>query len=56
MAIAHNDRFKEAPWYTDLDKESILIGGVGGIGSATLYCLSKTVPAKYFIYDNGKIL
>lgn len=49
----YNGRFKSAPWYTS--HPSILIGGLGGIGSNTLYCLAKSVPGKYFLVDNDTI-
>ena len=47
-----NDRFKDAPWYTESTKESILLVGLGGIGGNSLYCLSKTIPAQYFLVDD----
>jgi len=46
-----NGRFKDAPWYTASTKETILVVGMGGISSNTMYCLSKTIPAKYFLVD-----
>lgn len=46
-----NDRFKDAPWYTESAKESILLVGLGGIGGNAIYCLSKTIPCTYFLVD-----
>jgi molybdopterin/thiamine biosynthesis adenylyltransferase len=48
-----NGRFKDAPWYKS--NPTILIGGVGGIGSSTLYCLSKSVPGTYYIVDPDNV-
>ena len=47
----YTDRFKDAPWFEGSKKETILVGGVGGIGSNMLYYMAKTVPAKYYIFD-----
>jgi hypothetical protein len=46
-----NNRFKDAPWYIESAKESILMVGMGGINSNALYCLSKTIPCKYYLVD-----
>lgn len=46
-----NDRFKDAPWFEQCSKEYILVGGVGGIGSSAMYCLTKTIPCTYMIID-----
>ena len=36
-----------------LNNLTIIMGGVGGIGSNALYCLIKSIPnASYFIYDD----
>jgi len=50
-----NDRFKSAPWLKDAENIKILVGGTGGIGSNTLYCLTKTIPAQYFIIDDDVV-
>lgn len=47
----YNQRFKDAPWYKECTKEQILFVGQGGIGGNTMYCLSKTIPATYYIMD-----
>lgn len=46
--MTYNSRFKDAPWYEGVKNEHILMVGLGGIGSNTLYNLIKTVPAKRF--------
>lgn len=45
----YNDRFKDALWYNV--KPVISVGGTGGIGSNALYCLTKSIPGTYLIYD-----
>lgn len=51
MNVNINSRFKDAPWYIESAKESILMVGMGGINSNALYCLSKTVPCRYYLVD-----
>ena len=48
----YNSRFKDAPWYNECTKESILFIGQGGIGGNAMYCLAKTIPTTYYILDN----
>jgi molybdopterin/thiamine biosynthesis adenylyltransferase len=50
----YNDRFKDAPWYKSFP--NILIGGMGGIGSNTLYCLAKSIPGEYYIIDHDIVV
>lgn len=41
MAIQQYDRFKDAPWFTEENSESVLIGGQGGIGSWLTFFLAR---------------
>lgn len=50
--MKYTDRFKDAPWIEKCQKEKILIGGIGGIGSNALYFLSKSIPAIYYLFDD----
>jgi len=54
--MAYTDRFKDAPWFKESSKETIIVGGAGGIGSNTLYYMTKTIPAKYYIFDNDTVV
>jgi molybdopterin/thiamine biosynthesis adenylyltransferase len=51
----YNSRFKDAPWYLGSTKESILVVGAGGIASNALYCLTKTIPSKYYVIDFDRV-
>lgn len=51
----YNERFKDAPWYQQCTKEFILFVGMGGIGSNSMYNLSKTIPANYYIMDMDSV-
>ena len=48
-----DNRFKDAPWYSA--HPDILIGGSGGIGSNTVYCLSKSIPSRIFLVDGDNV-
>lgn len=48
-----SDRFKAASWM-EL-RPSILVAGIGGIGSNTLYNLWKTIPADYYAVDMDNV-
>jgi molybdopterin/thiamine biosynthesis adenylyltransferase len=48
----YNERFKDAPWFVKSQEEKILVVGTGGIGSSTLYNMTKSIPAQYFILDS----
>lgn len=48
-----SDRFKSASWM-EL-RPSILVAGMGGIGSNTLYNLWKTIPADYYAVDMDNV-
>lgn len=50
-----HDRFKDAPWYEGCKDENILFIGLGGIGSNAMFALSKTIPAKYWLFDNDVV-
>lgn len=51
----YDNRFKDAPWYEKCKEEQILVIGLGGIGSSTMYCLAKTIPAEYIILDGDTV-
>lgn len=50
-----NERFKDAPWMDKEKTETIVVGGVGGIGSTTLYFLTKSTLANFIIFDNDVV-
>jgi hypothetical protein len=45
------DRFKDAPWFENVKKKPIIIGGAGGLGSWLALWLSRTGCEKIAIYD-----
>lgn len=50
-----NNRFKDAPWYEGAKNETICVIGAGGIGSATMYNVAKSIPAKFFLIDADNV-
>lgn len=48
-------RFKGAPWYEEIQKYSILIAGIGGIGSWTALLISRMRPKNLLLMDNDSV-
>ena len=48
-------RFSSAIWYENIQKKTIILAGVGGIGSYVGFLLSRMKPASMFIYDNDTV-
>lgn len=45
-------RFSSAIWYENIQKKTIILAGVGGIGSYVGFLLARMKPASMFIYDD----
>lgn len=45
-------RFSSAIWYENIQKKTVILAGVGGIGSYVGFLLARMKPASMFIYDN----
>ena len=45
-------RFSSAIWYENIQKKTIIVAGIGGIGSWATLLLARLKPASMFIYDN----
>ena len=45
-------RFSSAIWYENIQQKTILVAGIGGIGSYVVFLLARMKPASLFIYDN----
>ena len=45
-------RFSSAIWYENIQKKTIILAGIGGIGSYVGFLLARMKPASMFIYDN----
>ena len=48
------DRFKDAPWFKPEEREEVLVGGAGGIGSWLAFLLSRA-GFKPTVYDNDTV-
>lgn len=48
-------RFSSALWYDFIQRQSVVLAGVGGIGSYVAYLLSRVNCAHMTIYDNDKV-
>ena len=45
-------RFSSAIWYENIQKKTVILAGVGGIGSFVGFLLARMKPASMFIYDD----
>lgn len=48
-------RFSSAIWYQNIQSKTIVIVGVGGIGSWTAFLLARMKPQSMFIYDHDTV-
>ena len=48
-------RFSSAIWYENIQKKTIILAGVGGIGSWIALLLARMKPASMFIYDDDTV-
>ena len=48
-------RFSSAIWYENIQKKTVILAGVGGIGSFVGFLLARMKPASMFIYDNDVV-
>lgn len=45
-------RFSSAIWYENIQEKTVILAGVGGIGSYVGFLLARMKPASMFIYDD----
>ena len=45
-------RFSSAIWYENIQKKTVILAGIGGIGSHLGFLLARMKPASMFIYDD----
>lgn len=58
IPVEDNDstsRFSSAIWYEKIQQQSIILAGLGGIGSFVAFLLSRMRPASLFIYDDDTV-
>ena len=48
-------RFSSAIWYENIQKKTVILAGVGGIGSYVGFLLARMKPASMFIYDDDTV-
>lgn len=53
LNVAENtSRFSGAIWFKEIKKKTIILAGLGGIGSYVCFLLARMQPTSLFIYDN----
>ena len=48
-------RFSSALWFEEIQKKSIILAGLGGIGSYVAFLLSRMKPAQLTLYDDDVV-
>ena len=48
-------RFSGAEWFEEIQKQRIILAGLGGIGSWTALQLSRMAPEALFMYDDDRV-
>ena len=48
-------RFSGAAWYKEIQESTVVLAGLGGIGSYIFFCLSRMKPKQIFIYDDDVV-
>lgn len=48
-------RFSSAIWYEEIRKKTIVLAGLGGIGSYVSFLLSRMHPRSMFIFDDDRV-
>ena len=58
MSYANDDtmsRFSGAMWFSAIQLSTVVLAGLGGIGSYVLFCLSRMKPKQIFLYDDDVV-
>ena len=58
IPVENNDatsRFSSAIWYEKIQQQTIILAGLGGIGSYLNFLLSRMHPASMFLYDDDAV-
>lgn len=58
MSYANDDtmsRFSGAMWFNAIQLSTVVLAGLGGIGSYVLFCLSRMKPKQIFLYDDDVV-
>lgn len=48
-------RFSGAEWFSEIQKQRIIIAGIGGIGSNAAFQIARMVPANITMYDDDNV-
>lgn len=48
-------RFSGAEWFNEIQKQRIIIAGIGGIGSNAAFQIARMVPANITMYDDDNV-
>ena len=58
MSYANDDtmsRFSGAMWFNAIQLSTVVLAGLGGIGSYVLFCLARMKPKQIFLYDDDVV-
>lgn len=52
QVMENTSRFSSAIWFEEIKKKTIILAGLGGIGSYVCFLLARMQPTSLFIYDD----
>mgnify|MGYP002623147065 CR=1 FL=1 len=53
--MEHTSRFSSAVWFEEIQKKTVILAGLGGIGSYVAFLLARMQPKALFLFDSDTV-